>query len=74
MIATTAVDVPRCDEVLNQLSPFLDGELDRDDAARVVIHLARCAACARFAAELVATIEALHGLPGPDVGPSCPIQ
>ncbi len=62
MIAS-GLEVPGCEEVSERLSEFLDGELDGADAARVAVHLAICAVCAASAAELDATIRALHRLP-----------
>ena len=56
------LEVPRCEQVADRLSEFLDGELGARPAACIRIHLAVCAGCARFAAELAATIEALHVL------------
>ncbi len=56
------LDLPRCDEVSERLSEFLDGELDESWRSRVVLHLAICGACARFASELAVTVQALHGL------------
>ncbi len=58
-----ALDVPRCEDVAERLSEFLDGELDELRSGRVALHLALCAGCARLAAELEATIRALHRLP-----------
>lgn len=64
-------DVPGCEEVLARLSELLDGELGEEAAARIVLHLAACTGCARFAAELAATIDALHRLRPCAPGPSC---
>ncbi len=58
-----ALDVPSCEAVASRLSEFLDAELEEADATRVALHLALCPGCARFAAELAATIQALHRLP-----------
>ncbi len=49
-----------CDWVADHLSEYLDGELDAGDAAAVAGHLRRCAACARLALELAATIAAIQ--------------
>lgn len=62
-MVSAARDVSGCEEVVERMSEFLDGELDENAAARVAFHLAACARCVRFAAELVVAIEALHGLP-----------
>ena len=51
-----------CEEVSVELSEYLDGELERSEAAQVEIHLAVCARCARLAAELVETIAAIRRL------------
>lgn len=57
-----SVHLPRCCDTAELLSQFLDDELD--DAARheVALHLAICEACAQLAADLSATVHALHGL------------
>ena len=57
-----ALQVPWCEQVADLLSEYIDGELDASSAARVTIHLVTCIACARFAAELAATVDALHWL------------
>lgn len=51
-----------CQEVDDLLSEYLDGELGPRAAARVEVHLATCQGCARLAAELFATVAALHRL------------
>lgn len=58
-----SVEPARCREIVDGLSEFLDGELDPPRAAGVALHLSTCPACAGLAAELVATIAALHRLP-----------
>jgi anti-sigma factor RsiW len=64
-------DVPGCEEVVDRLSELFDGELGEKEAARITLHLAACTGCARFAAELAATIDALHQLHSCAPGPSC---
>jgi hypothetical protein len=44
------------------LSEFLDGELGDAERSDVTFHLEACADCARFAAELAATVDALRRL------------
>jgi len=56
------LDAPRCEDIIDRLSEFLDGELDAVTAGRVALHLGLCTSCARFAAELAATVQALHQL------------
>ena len=62
----------RCEELTLRLSPYLDGELDGAERARVTAHLASCPACAALHRRLAA----LDGLsasafpvltPGPDL-------
>lgn len=48
---------------LNNLSAYLDGELDTRQKARVKRHLTTCAACQRELATLRATLELLHRVP-----------
>lgn len=52
---------------LNNLSAYLDGELDARQRARVERHLATCAACQRELATLRATVELLHQVPAKPV-------
>jgi hypothetical protein len=56
------MEEPRCREVIDRLSEFLDGELDQSAAELVALHLEGCASCAQFARELALTILALHRL------------
>jgi anti-sigma factor (TIGR02949 family) len=48
-IAATVMD---CQEAKTGLSPYLDGELPRDDAAGIAAHLTGCAGCCRSFEEL----------------------
>jgi anti-sigma factor RsiW len=57
-----SLHLPGCLEASERLSEFLDGELDEATRREVVIHLAICSACAQLAAELAATVHALHTL------------
>ncbi|WP_242340331.1 MULTISPECIES: anti-sigma factor [Anaeromyxobacter] len=52
----------RCDELSERLSELIDGERDPAVLVRVRLHVARCPPCARLALELLATVEAMHGL------------
>ena len=54
--------LPTCEQVADRLSEWLDGELERDVARRVELHLATCTRCSRLASQLAATVEALHRL------------
>lgn len=64
------LEAPRCEDVADRLSEYLDGELEEMARARVALHLAICRGCARFTAELAATVEALHHLPRRKGGPA----
>ena len=55
---------PGCQRIADMLSDFLDDELGAREQWEVVLHLEGCGDCARFAAELAATVNALHGLRG----------
>jgi len=56
--------LPACQRIADMLSDFLDEELGAREQWEVVLHLEGCSNCTRFAAELAATIGALHGLRG----------
>lgn len=55
----------KCEEVREQLSTWLDGELAEEGRAQVAAHLASCAACRRGLAQLTALNAALAGLAAP---------
>jgi anti-sigma factor RsiW len=57
--------LPRCCETAERLSQFLDDELDPAARHEVALHLAICEACAQLAADLAATVHALHDLRAP---------
>jgi anti-sigma factor RsiW len=59
---SASLHLPRCGETAARLSEFLDGDLDEAARHEVSLHLALCSACAQLAADLAATIHALHGL------------
>lgn len=63
-----------CGRVTGQLSDFLDGELDAAAASGVAIHLTVCAECARFAAELSATVDAIRAFARRQPGGSMPLH
>ena len=60
--AHASLHLPRCDEVSERLSEFLDGELEPVEAHEVAVHLAICEGCAQLLVELVETVHALHEL------------
>lgn len=51
-----------CQRIADLLSDLLDGELDAPVRGEVTGHLVGCAECSRLAAELAATVMALHRL------------
>ena len=53
-------------EVLEQLSAFLDGELDASSRREVEAHLASCAPCREVEVALRATLADLEALPEPE--------
>jgi anti-sigma factor RsiW len=53
-----------CQRIADLLSEFLDVELGPREQGEVILHLDGCVECTRCAAELAATIGALHGLRG----------
>jgi anti-sigma factor RsiW len=53
---------PGCQHIVDRLSDYLDGDLADPERWEVKLHLEACARCARFAAELAATVRALHRL------------
>ncbi len=55
----------KCEEVREQLSAWLDGELAEAEHARVAAHLDSCAACRRELAQLTALNAALAELAAP---------
>jgi anti-sigma factor RsiW len=61
--------LPECQTIVGLLSDYLDGDLGETDRWSVKLHLDACLACARLAAELAATVQALGRLAGaPRVG------
>ena len=59
----------RCDEALDLLEPFLDGELTPEEDERLRRHLAGCAACAAELAFSRRVQAGLRALPQPDCPP-----
>lgn len=58
-----------CDEALDLLEPFLDGELPPEEADRLRSHLQGCRACAGELALAERVQEELRALPQPDCPP-----
>jgi predicted anti-sigma-YlaC factor YlaD len=49
-----------CEEVLDRLSDYLDGDLTAGERARVEDHLRGCAGCTRFGGEMTDLLAALR--------------
>jgi anti-sigma factor RsiW len=56
---------PRCDQIREQLSAWLDGELETQTWRAMAAHLETCAVCRRELALLTALDDALDRLPAP---------
>lgn len=56
--------------VLDQLSPFIDGELSEGSASGVRAHLGACPSCARAAAEMHAMVGVARKLDRPEPPPT----
>src|SRR3954449_2802373 len=66
----TRPDEPlHCDEALDLLEPFLDGDLSPAESARLQAHLSGCAACAAELALARRVQAGLRALPQPDCPP-----
>jgi anti-sigma factor (TIGR02949 family) len=66
---TTPHDALQCEEALDLLEPFLDGDLDAGDADRLRGHLAACPACAAELAFAERVQRELRALPQPECPP-----
>lgn len=53
----------RCDEVVELVSDFLDGDLDASTEARVIEHLSGCDGCQAYVEQFRQTVETLGELP-----------
>jgi len=62
-------DPMTCDEALDLLDPYLDGELPPEEAGRLRAHLDRCPACATELALAGRIQQELRALPQPDCPP-----
>lgn len=60
-----------CLAIQEQLSGYLDQELDRGRVAVIEEHLDRCAVCREFLASLRKSIELCRQAPRPCVGEEC---
>jgi len=60
---------PRCRELFERLSEYLDGELDPALCAEMDTHLGGCAPCEAFLESLRRTIAVVERLPVPAIPP-----
>lgn len=56
-----------CDELVELVTAFLDGELPPGDERRVTEHLAECDGCTTYVAQFRTTVGALGHLPADQV-------
>jgi anti-sigma factor (TIGR02949 family) len=63
------IDPMTCDEALDLLDPWLDGDLPPEEAGRLRAHLDRCPACAAELALAGRIQRELRALPQPDCPP-----
>lgn len=59
-----------CKEFVEQVTSFLEGELDAAAQQRFVDHLAICDGCDRYLDQIRQTVHALDGLPAKSVSPA----
>src|SRR5262245_43420469 len=59
----------RCHDAAGLIDPYMDGELDAAEAARVASHLEDCASCRRQLDERESLRQLLRGLPYYDAPP-----
>ncbi len=52
-----------CAELIELITDYLEGSLDRDTEARFVLHVTSCPGCENYLAQFRATISALGTLP-----------
>ena len=56
---------PLCDELLSQLSTYIDGEAAMDVCAALEQHLAECPDCRALVVTMRKTVQLAHELPPP---------
>lgn len=59
-----------CIELVELLTDYLEGALPPDEVAAVERHLAGCAGCATYLAQMRATIRRLGSLPVDSISPA----
>ena len=59
----------KCKTIHKNLIFYLEGELSANENAKIKLHLAECAECSAFAAELGKSLEILDSEKSPEVNP-----
>ena len=59
-----------CQEFVEQVTSFLEGDLGTDAEQRFVDHLALCDGCDRYLDQIRQTVHALGGLPAEGISPA----
>jgi predicted anti-sigma-YlaC factor YlaD len=66
---STSVGQFSCQELVELVTDYLEGELTREDVARFERHLEPCSGCREYVAQMRATIELAGELTPADVTP-----
>jgi anti-sigma factor RsiW len=59
-----------CQDFVEQVTSFLEGDLGADAEQRFIDHLALCDGCDRYLDQVRQTVQALHDLPAGTISPS----
>ena len=59
-----------CQEFVEQVTTFLEGDLDADAEQRFIDHLALCDGCDRYLDQIRQTVQSLEGLPAKSISPA----
>ncbi|TCM42696.1 anti-sigma factor [Kribbella sp. VKM Ac-2568] len=59
-----------CQQFVEQVTSFLEGDLGPDAEQRFIDHLALCDGCDRYLDQVRQTVQALEGLPADSISPT----
>lgn len=59
-----------CQQFVEQVTSFLEGDLAPDAEQRFIDHLALCDGCDRYLDQVRQTVQALEGLPADSISPT----
>lgn len=59
-----------CQQFVEQVTSFLEGDLGPGAEQRFIDHLALCAGCDRYLDQIRQTVQALDGLPADSISPT----